>query len=387
MKAENGGSGSRNWTMLLLAFLISFVLHLLLFGTAPMVDEIVGEMGLTYAKFGFIYSIVMITLIVLRIPWGVFIDKHGYLTILKVSMPLISLAAVVRGLSPNYPVLLSSQILLGVGLASILPCLPPLVGEWSSSSTGFGTGIYVSGFALGNGTALGLTPLLLPVLEWRTILLVYGVLAWAVTALWWVFAESGRRTGVDYDVGGLVDLLGNGYVWVLAFFMIACMGGYDTLATWMPKVLETKSLQSAAAFLLPLGFLVSGPIVGTMSDRFERGRNFVALLGGLAGLSVLGIIFAEGLLLLPLIFSAGFFFTGLLTLTLEAPAKHGTLSPSAGSVSALVSSIGNVGPGLMPVLFGHFIDLTGGFHASLLMVGLVTLSIFLTGSRYWRRSD
>ena len=57
--------------MLTFSFLIAFVLHLLLFATAPMVTVIMGEMQLSYTDFGFIFSAAMISLIILRIPWGI----------------------------------------------------------------------------------------------------------------------------------------------------------------------------------------------------------------------------------------------------------------------------------------------------------------------------
>lgn len=371
------------WVMLSLAFLTSFLLHLLLFGTAPMVNEIMSEMSLSHANFGLIFSISMVSLIVFRIPWGFMIDRYGYLKILKVSLPLISASAIIRSFSPNYWILLLSQFGLGLGLASILPCLPPLVKEWLPSRTGFGTGFYVSGFAVGNGAALGLTPFLLHSFEWRIVLLVYGIIALATTLLWWVFGQSSVEETSEYDFKNFQRILKDRYVWVLTFFMIACMGGYDTLATWIPKVLEMKYFEEAAAFFLPLGFLVSGPLVGFLSDKLGSETNSIAALGVLASVSVFGLVFASGFVLIPLLFSSGFFLTGILTLTLEAPARHGRLSSSAGTASSLISSLGNVGPAVVPVAFGYLIDVTGTYEPSLILVGLIVVSTFLIGSIFW----
>jgi MFS family permease len=58
-------------------------------------------------------------------------------------------------------------------------------------------------------------------------------------------------------------------VWVLLLFMSSAMGSYDTLATWMPKVLEMKGFPQALASLLPLGFFFAGPVIGWISDRLR----------------------------------------------------------------------------------------------------------------------
>lgn len=383
MKRFRNSFDNYKWVMLFLAFLISFLLHLLLFGTAPMFDQIMNEMNISNTEFGFIFFMAMVSLVVLRIPWGFLIDKFGYSKILKFSLPIISALAIIRSFSPNYLVLLAAQFGLGLGLASILPCLPPLVKEWISSRTGFGTGIYVSGFAVGNGTALGLTPILLKTMEWRAILLIYGFVALAVTLLWWLLSESSVEESPSYEFENLSKLLKDRYVWVLTFFLLACMGSYDTLATWIPKVLTMKSFERWPASFIAVGFLLSGPIIGHLSDEFESERNLIAALGISATGLILVLIFATGLVLIPLIFGIGFLIMGVLTLTLKAPARHDRLSSSAGTVSALTSSLGNLGPAIIPVAFGYFIDLTGTYIISLLLVGSIVISTFLIGSIFW----
>ncbi len=383
MRIFRDDSDRQKWVMLVLSFLIAFMLHLLLFGTAPMVDQIMSEMNISNTEFGIVFSMVMVSLIVLRIPWGFLVDRFGYSKILKFSLPLISASAIIRSFSPNYLVLLVAQFGLGLGLASVLPCLPPLVKEWISSRTGFGTGVYVSGFAVGNGTALALTPILLQTMEWRTILLIYGLVALAVTFLWWLLSDSSMEESPSYDFEDFSRILKDRYVWVLTFFMIACMGSYDTLATWITKVLKMKFFEEVAGSSLSVGFLFSGPVIGHLSDKLESERFLIAVLGILATGLIFVLIFASGFVLIPILFGIGFLITGVLTLTLKAPARHDRLSSSAGKVSALMSSLGNIGPTVMPVAFGYFLDSTGTYTVSLTLVALVVVSTFLIGSMFW----
>jgi MFS family permease len=148
-----------------------------------------------------------------------------------------------------------------------MPCLPLLVKEWSSGKTlGLSTGIYVSGFAVGNATALGLTPHLLQLMGWRDVLLAYSGMAVVVCGLWWALARSTVKSTSEFQLKNFATILKDKYVWVLLFFMIASMGSYDTLATWMPKVLEMKELNMTLASLLPLGFFRIRQVSGQKSD-------------------------------------------------------------------------------------------------------------------------
>ena len=56
--------------MLVLAFIVAFLVHLLLFSIAPMVTIVMEAMSLSHAQFGFVFSVSMISLILFRLPWG-----------------------------------------------------------------------------------------------------------------------------------------------------------------------------------------------------------------------------------------------------------------------------------------------------------------------------
>lgn len=375
------GKRERRWPMLMLAFVIALLVHLLLFSTAPMVTLIMGEMELSHADFGFIFSAAMVSLIIFRIPWGLIGDRLGYLNALKMALPVCTVAAVLRAFSDSYWTLLVSQFFIGLGLAAVLPCLPLLVREWSPRATGFATGVYVSGLAAGNAAALGLTPALLEIMSWRDVLLVYSGVAAVICVLWWTLARSAVKSTSGFRFINVARFLKDRYIWVLLFFMMASMGCYDTLATWIPKVLEMKELSKTLASLLPLGFFLAGPVFGVALDRFQNRKILVTLLGVVAAISITGINYAPLPLMLLCIFLSGFTIIGVLTLSLAMPARHERLSPYAGSVVGFISSFGNVGPLVVPVVFGYLIDVTGTFQVSVIVVALLAGFTFILGSR------
>jgi len=368
--------------MISFSFVIAFLLHLLLFVTAPMVTQIMEEMNLSYADFGLVFSAAMISLLLFRIPWGLIGDRIGYLNVFRIALPITAASAILRGFASSYSTLLFSQFFLGLGLAAVLPCLPLVIKEWAPERTvGFSTGIYVSGFAVGNFTALGLTPQLLTVLSWREILLIDGGVATGVAGLWWGLAKSVVKEESEFRLKDFTDVLRQKYVWMLLLLMIVSMGSYDTLATWMPKVLEVKELNKAFASLLPLGFLLAGPVVGFLSDQLWDKKKILAILGAVSCASVIGINYFPFPFLLFCIFLAGFTITGVFAIALSSPAEHSHLSSSIGGVVGLISSLGNIGPLLMPVVFGYLIDVTGAFHASMFAVAALSfITLILSAS-------
>lgn len=369
------------WVMISLAFVISFLLHLLLFGTAPMVDEIMTEMSLSYAQFGLIFSAAIVSLLVLRIPWGILSDKFGYLKILKISLPIISLSAIVRGFAVDYTIFLISQFFLGLGLASLLPCFPLLVSEWFPERSGLATGIYVSGFALGYGTALGATPLLLEIMSWRNILVLFGIISLIVTVFWWMFGKSEKKQTTQFDYQNFTGLLSNKKVIVLIFFMIATMGCYDTMATWTPKILEFKSLAKSPSLLLSLGFFMSGLFTGYISDKFEDENLLIGIMGSVAAVFILGVNYTSTPIIWIFLLLTGFFLMGTLTIILKIPAMDPELSESGGKVTGIISSIGNIGPFAIPVAFGYMVDVTGTYTLSIFMVSGIALLTYSIGSQ------
>jgi cyanate permease len=117
------------------------------------------------------------------------------------------------------------------------------------------------------------------------------------------------------------------------------------------------------------------------SDRFRNRKVIVGLLGAVAATSIMAIDYAPFPLLLLCLFLSGFSVIGVLTITLAVPAEHERLSASLGSVVGLISSVGNVGPAVMPVVFGLLMDVTGTSHASLLSVAALAGVTFILGSR------
>jgi len=367
-----------------LAFAVAFVVHLLIFSISPMVHVLMDEMELSHAQFGLIFSSAMVSLILFRLPWGLVADRRGYVGVLRLALIISTAAAAFRALSPGYGGLLASQFVLGLGLAALMPCLSLMVKAWSAARPGLGTGIYFSGFAVGNATALAVTPLLLNVMSWRQAFLLYAAVPVIVCLASLVLGKRSEAVSSSIRLRDFRFVLRERVVWILLLLLVGSMGCYDTLASWMPRVLQMKGLEPGLASLMPAGFFAAGPIIGLALDRFPSRRMLVAMLGVLAAASMALITTSSLPVLLVCLFVVGFTTTGASVASLTIPVEQPRLSPYAGTVVGFVTSASNVGPLVVPVAFGYLIDVTGYYSASVFMVAALAAVIFVGCSRFMR---
>ena len=357
--------------MLVLAFLTAFTLHLVLFSYSPLIPLIIDEMQISHAEAGLVFSISMLAILVFRLPWGFVSDRLGVVTTMRLATVIIGVFSLVRGFATNYTFLLASQLLLGVGFASVLPCLAKIVNLMFTEKAGFATGIYVLGFPTGELVGLSITSYLLLILlgDWRLIFQIFGMWSILLAVLWWIV---GSRVPVkskhqhSLSLKEVTALLKVRQIWMLAGLCICSMGVYDTLLTWLPRLLELKGMlpteANITASLFPIGFFVAGPVVGTLSDKVGLRKPFIWGLGFTSVIVILLIQYTtQGILYITIVL-AGFALSGILTLVLVIPTEDTILSQFVGGAVGVFTTLGNIGSVFFPIIIGGLIDIT---HSSM----------------------
>jgi cyanate permease len=371
---------------LILAFLTAFMLHLLLFSYSSMISLIMAELGISHVQASLIFSINILTIIILRIPWGMLSDRIGFIKAIKLAMALIGIFGFLRGFAYDYKSLLIIQLLLGIGFASILPCLAKMVEAIFSEKVGFATGVYVSGFPVGEAVGLSLTSYLLTLgIGWRTIFQIFGALGLGL-ALIWLLAKMEHQSSKIEGIStkrGLKYLIKTKEIWILTGICICSMGCYDTVLTWLPRILELKSFSLREAgfisSMLPLGFLIAGLSVGITSDKLGLRKPFIIILGLISGLFLSLLAFNLKTLAWIIVLLIGFSLSGILTLVLIIPTEHLKIKKFIGSSIGIISSIGNFGSFVFPIVVGLLIDITNHFIASIAFLASVSVFASILG--------
>lgn len=381
--------------MLILAFLTSLTMHLLLFSYSQLKESIILEMHLTYAEAGFIFSMSFLALILLRIPWGLVIDRLGFRVSLGLALTLLGVFGLLRGLAVNYETLLLSQLFLGVGFAGVMPCLPKLASAWfPPEKAGFAIGVAISGFAVGDIIGLSATPYLLTWLDsWKNVFFVYGFWALILAGVWWILAKEPEQNYGTRPVGkanpsssltkNFVMLLKVKQVWLLTGLYLSASACYDTFLVWLPSMLEAEGVQLTTAGLitsmLPLGFFVASFAIGSLSDRVGLRKPFILILGLFSGPA----IYAAGTLQGPAVwffaFVIGLCTIGVLTIVLTMPVELPQTATLVGSAVSVISSTGNLGSFFMPTIVGQIKDVTGSFFWSVLILAVLGELMLILG--------
>jgi len=381
--------------MLILAFLTSLTVHLLLFSYSQLKESIISEMQLTYAEAGFIFSISILALVLLRIPWGLVIDRLGFRVSLGLALTLLAVFGLLRGFAVNYGTLLLFQLFLGAGFGATMPCFPKLVSAWfPSQKTGFAIGVTLSGYAIGDIIGLSATPYLLTWLGgWRNVFLLYGLWALFLTGLWWLLAKEPKQSSNTQIINranssssltkSFAMLLRVRQVWLLTGLYLCAAACYDTLLIWLPSIFQAEGFESVTAGLitsmLPLGFLFASFAVGSLSDKVGLRKPFILVLGLVSGPA----IYAAGTLSGPAVgffaFVIGLCAIGVLTLVLTIPVELPQTSMHVGSAVGVISSIGNVGSFLMPTIVGQIRDMTGSFLWSIIILAVLGELMLILG--------
>ena len=161
------------------------------------------------------------------------------------------------------------------------------------------------------------------------------------------------------------------------------MGCYDTLVVSLPGMLELEGISPEIAGLmasmLPLGFLLAGPMVGTLSDKLGLRRPFLRILGFVSGPAILAIALFSGAPLWVTIFAAGFCTAGNVTLVLVIPTELPEVARLVASSVGLISSLGNIGPFFFPIAVGYLKDTTGSFLPAITMLAIIAEITLILG--------
>ena len=385
-------SSNYRYVILSLAFLVTFSVHLLMFSYGPLVSSITSEMALNFTQASFIFSISIIAITVIRIPWGICCDHIGFKKALGLGLFIMGIFGFLRSFSGTFIELLIYQLLLGIGVSAVIPAMPHMVSNWfPKEKIGRATGIYVAGFAFGNMIGLALTPYLLSFFGgWREVFRVYGIFEIVLTLVWWVFVKEYPSSSIITQntkknsplpfKENFFTILKQKETWILTGLIFIAMGCFDSLSLWLPTILESKGFTlitaGIIASLLPLGFLVTSPVSGTLADRFSR-KRLIMILGLLSGPAIflIGLELSISIWVAP--FLAGFFLMGVMTIAFMIPVDHPKLSPNVASAVAIISSLANLGSFILPVMVGYIRDLTGSFMLALLVFAILGEITFL----------
>lgn len=375
------GSGYR-WALLAGVWLIYYSFGLVVASMAPLVRPITAELGLSHTAMGSILGAWPLVYIVAAAPCGTALDRFGLRRSLFAAAALIGLSALLRAGATGYLGLYAAVAVFGLGGPLVSVGGPKLIGQWfEGKERGLAMGLYVTGPALGNITALSLTSsVVLPLLggQWRRVLVAYAAVALAAGGAWLALtAGHGHRPDARADGVGagrsqrevLVALLRQPAVRLVLLMGVGIFFFNHGLNNWLPEILRGHGMDARAAGLwasLPTVVGIAGAVVVPRLAVPARRSAILGALFACAGGATL-LIHADA----PLLLAAGLVLQGIARSSMTAVAMLALMDTRQvdprhmGAAGGLFFSAAEVGGVLGPLAVGWTFDLTGGFATAL----------------------
>ncbi len=288
-------ASSRRW-LVLGSVLTSRVIYTInWFNIAPLLGTsglIASALNLDLPSQGLLTSSFLLGAGIFQIPAGIVAARWGPKNTSQLGMLILSLSGVGEGLSQNFPSLLVSRFLLGLGAALFFaPAIGILTPLFKPEEEGFVLGLYNSCFNIGGAIGLFGWVLITDLLGWRGGLILGGLIGIISVAIGQIviphdrpFERSNRRP--------MRPVFKNRNIWLIAFGVLGLWGAIFSSSSFLEAYTRdtfaiSGFISGLMASLIMFASIPGGPIGGRLSDRFRRRKIFMFAPGVVTSVGII----------------------------------------------------------------------------------------------------
>ena len=352
------------------------------FNISPALFLIGTEFGVDLPSLGILTASFLAGAGIFQIPAGIASARWGPKNTSQLGMLLLSLSGIAEGLSPNFPVLIVSRFLLGVGAALFFaPAIGILTPLFKPEEEGLVLGLYNSCFNIGGGLGLFVWVLVIDTFNWHVGLIIGGALGLISVAIGQIVIPRDRVERKARKPMRRAFRSRN--IWIIAFGVLGLWGGIFTSSQFLEGYLN-KTLSFSAeiagllASLIMFASIFGGPVGGYLSDRFKQRKIFILLPGLLAsiGIALFGASPANGLwFLIPAIgFLDAMVFSTMYASASQYPEVGHEYAPLGISI---INSVQILGSFFIPIGFTFFASVYNSFSAGWFFMGGLAVAMML----------
>jgi len=380
-----------------------------------MKQYIAADFQLDDAQMGWVFTAFILSYAIFEIPTARWADRHGAGAVLTRIVSWWSIFTFMTAGAFNYVSLLITRFLFGAGEAGAFPCVARVLSRWVPlSERGTAKGIFFAGaYASASITTFTVTALL-PIMSWRTILLVFGCVGFV-----WVFAWHRwfREEPTDHPAANAAErkliladrapvqphppgvsfwggLLKQRNVLLLCLsYMPNCATFYFCI-TWLPSYFQEhrgfQSTQLGIVASLPLALSIATQFLGGFwSDKIvsrfglRAGRRTPGVFGyGVAAVFVLAATATSDPKTAAVLFALT-----VATCMLTTAASWSTCvdigREHSATVSATMNTSGQIAAILMPPIVGYSLKWFGNWNVPFYLLA----GLYVMGALCWMFID
>jgi EmrB/QacA subfamily drug resistance transporter len=345
----------------------SFLTPFLTSSIAIALPSIGKQLSMNAIMLGWVPTAYLLAAAMFLVPLGRIADIYGRKKIFTLGVFIYAVASVFSALSTSAAMLISVQVLEGIGAAMIMgTAIAILTSVFPANERGRALGINVAAVYIGLSLGPFLGGLLTQHFGWRSIFWVNVPLCLLIIALlfWKLKGEWAEARGEKLDVAGSI---------IYSLTIIAIMYGF----TQLPDILGVVLILAGAAGLV--GFIrweikAKSPVLDIGLFR----NNTVFALSNVAALINYSATFAVSFLLsLYLQYIKGFNPEHAGLVLIAAPVMQAIFSPAAGRLSDKIEPriVSSAGMGLTVIGLAFFIFLNNATNLLYIVAGLVIIGL------------
>ncbi len=253
------------------------------FNIAPALVLINADFQLGPVALGILTASFLVGAGVFQIPAGIASARWGPKNTSQLGMLVLSLSGVGEGLSPNFPVLLVSRFLLGVGAALFFaPAIGILTPLFKPEEEGLVLGLYNSCFNIGGGLGLFVWVIVIEAINWHLGLILGGVLGLVSVGIGQIVIP--RDGTMRKERRSMRRAFENRNIWIIGFGVLGLWGGIFTASQFLEYYLRTSlafraDIAGLLASLIMFASIFGGPIGGYLSDWLRQRKIFILVPG------------------------------------------------------------------------------------------------------------
>ncbi|WP_448664187.1 MFS transporter [Sphingomonas sp. CJ20] len=388
-----------------LAYLVTYMDRVVISTAAPSIQK---EFGFSLVTMGWIFASFQFAYAFFQIPGGWLGDRFGPRRALSGVVLWWSTFTAATALTWSAGSMMVCRFLFGMGEAGAFPIATRSLSRWMlPSERGWAQGLTHAGARVGGAVTPVFVALLIVDFGWRAPFFLFALIGMAWAALWfWYYRDHPREhRGVNAAECAMIEdalgkgrakarvpwrhLLGNPQLWLLSAMYFCYAYCINIFLTWFPKYLhDARGYEIALMGLfasMPLMAGVVGDLAGGwFSDRLVRkgwglklARRVVAVVGFLIAAVMIPLAAALG----DPALSIGCFCVALFGLELTVGVSWAVTldigGEYAGSVSAVMNTLGNIGAAIAAAVTGYIVSMSGWMAAFTVLAVLSFIAAML----------
>lgn len=366
----------RRWIVLCASSYAFIAFSFSLQSIPPLTGQIMQEFNLSNSQVGLLMSIVMIPGMILAIPAGILIDRHGLRLIGSMSAVLAALGSLVTAMAGSFDMALVGRFILGIGGAFITTVTPAIIPQWfAREELGRATGIYGIGMPLATVAAFPLSSMLMLTYGWRHSIYLSTAIGISNIISFTLLVKEGPLKHARGEGSGVRLALTNVEVWKVGIVWLFFNAASLSFTTWSPHILQDIGMDPILASFLASTIMLAGipfvPVIGLISDKTMKRKPLMVIGCTVMTGTFLLLTHASGNALVASIIILGIAASMTPPVVMALPPE--ILGPSLAAVGfGVVSICLNIGIAIGPPFVGLLLDMTGSTSLSFMAMGFLT---------------